>query len=103
MGINSRMDEFLPRMFGRLGKDATFTPQGGSSVPCHIDISFNVDQQPDGFQTNAWQQSTVIEAILSEITNEPNRGDIFTCARKDYKVEKVISNDTLTVKVAVTP
>lgn len=103
MGIRSDMEAVLPEMFEVLGEEATFTPAGGDPVSCYILIDFDVDLQPDGFSTTAWQRSTVIEAVLSVIGAEPNRGDIFTYKSTAYTVEKITSNDGLTVKVAVTP
>jgi hypothetical protein len=103
MGIRSDMAAVLPEMFEVLGEAATFTPSGGDQVACNILIDFDVDLQPDGFQTTAWQRSTFIETILSEIGSEPNRGDVFRYKGTDYTVQKVTFNDSLTVKVAVTP
>ncbi|SEM79016.1 hypothetical protein SAMN04489760_14811 [Syntrophus gentianae] len=103
MGIKEDMAAALPEMFEVLGEPATFSPSGGTPAACHILIDFNVDLQPDGFQSTAWQRSTVIEAVLSDIGSEPNRGDVFRYNGMDYTVQKVTFNDGLSVKVAVTP
>jgi hypothetical protein len=104
MGIRTDMAAALPEMFAALGEEATFTPLAGDPVDCHILIDFDVDLQPDGYQTTAWQRGTVIEALLSEIGKEPDRGDVFTCpiGGTQYTVQKVTGNDGLTVKMAVT-
>ncbi len=103
MGLREDMDAALPEMFEVLGEAATFSPSGENPAACHILIDFNVDLQPDGFQTTAWQRSTVIEAVLSEIGIEPNRGDVFRYNGTDYTVQKITFNDGLSVKVAVIP
>lgn len=105
MGLRTDMAAALPEMIEKLGEEATFTPSGGDPVSCHILIDFDVDLQPDGFQATAWQQATVIRASLSEITNVPHQDDVFTypLGATNYTVQKVIFNDGLTVKVAVTP
>ena len=103
MGLRADMAASLPEMFEALGEAATFIPSGGDPVACHILIDFDVDLQPDGFQTTAWQRSTVIRALFSEIGNEPDRGNVFRYNGTDYIVQKVTFNDGLTVKIAVTP
>ncbi len=103
MGLRADMAAALPEMIEELGEEATFTPSGGNPVACHILIGFDVDLQPDGFKTTAWQCATVIQALLSEIKAGPDKGDIFTLSGKNYTVQKVTFNDGLTVKVAVTP
>jgi len=105
MGIKADMAAVLPGMFEIIGEEATFTPSGGLPVNCHIDITEEVDYQPDGFSTCAWQRSKVIEVTLAEIGVEPNRGDIFSCGGRSYTVEKVheLSTNGLTIKMAVTP
>jgi hypothetical protein len=93
----------LPGIFVAAGEEAVYTPAGGAPIdPCHIFIDFNVQLQPDGMSAQAWQQGTVIEALLSEVGSEPNRGDVFTYDGTDYTVAKVIENDGFTVKMAVT-
>lgn len=103
MGLRADMASALPEMIEALGEEATFTPSGGNPIACHILIDFDVDLQPDGFQTTAWQRATVIQAMLSEIKAEPDKGDVFTLSGANYAVQKVTFNDGLTVKVAVTP
>ncbi len=103
MGLRADMAAVLPEMIDVLGEEATFTPSGGVPVACHILTDFDVDLQPDGFQATAWQRASVIQALLSEIKAEPNRGDVFRYNGTGYTVQKVTFNDGLTVKVAVTP
>jgi hypothetical protein len=43
-----------------------------------------------------------IEALLSEIGQEPNRNDIFTVGAETFTVSSIIRNDGLTVEAVVT-
>ena len=91
-----------PAIFGALGDSATFTPSGGAAVSCTVIITFNVMLQPTGVESQVWQGGTTIEALLSEITNEPNTGDVFTVGAQTYTVQAPIANDGIFVKVQVT-
>jgi len=84
-----------------IGDAATFTPSGGDPVACHVDLSSEVEEQPDGLSAGAWPQTQTVEALLSEIGAEPNRGDVFTIAGTDYTVKRVMENDNIFVKMAV--
>ncbi len=84
-----------------IGEAATFTPAGGDAVACHVFIDFSVQLQPSGIEAQAWEQGTTIKALLSDITNEPNRGDVFTVDGVTYTVQAVLENDGLAVKVVV--
>jgi hypothetical protein len=91
-----------PAIFGALGDSSTFTPSGGAAVSCTVIITFNVMLQPTGVESQVWQGGTTIEALLSEITNEPNRGDVFVAGGVSYTVQTVLENDGVSVKVVVT-
>ena len=88
-------------IFNTIGDDAIFTPAGGAPVDCKVDLVTEVDSQPHQFSTTAWAQGKTIEAILSVIGKEPDRGDIFTIDGTDYTVEAVVENDGYCVKVVV--
>lgn len=83
-------------------ESATFNPASGDPISCMVFIDFDVELQPVGFDAQTWQQGTVIEALLSELGREPNRDETFTVHGKTYKVNAVLENDGLTVKVQVT-
>lgn len=91
-----------PAIFSALGDAATYTPAGGAAVSCTVDIKFNVMLQPAGIETQAWQRGTTIEAQLSEITSEPNRGDTFVVGGVTYTVQAILENDGVSVKMVVT-
>lgn len=91
-----------PAIFGALGDSSTFTPSGGAAKTCSVVITFNVMLQPTGVESQVWQGGTTIEALLSEITNEPNRGDVFVVDGVSYTVQSVLENDGVSVKVVVT-
>lgn len=91
-----------PAIFGALGDSSTFTPSGGAAKTCKVVITFNVMLQPTGVESQVWQGGTTIEALLSEIVNEPNRGDVFVVDGVSYTVQAVLENDGVSVKVVVT-
>ena len=88
-------------IFNKLGQPATFTPSGGSAVPCHINIERDIELQPGAYETEVFAHGITVEALLSEIANEPNRGDVFTAGTRNYTVQAPIANDGIFVKVQV--
>jgi hypothetical protein len=88
-------------IFTKLGQVATFTPEGGSGISCHVNLERDVELQPGAYETEVYAHGTKIEALLSEITNEPNRGDVFTVGAQSYTVQTPILNDGIFVKVQV--
>lgn len=102
MTIRSEMREALPDMFNAMGEEALFIPLGESALPCHVFIEFGVNVEPDGFTAQAGQKVTVIEALLSELNGfEPGKDDAFTVEGKTYTVQRILDNDSFTVKAAV--
>ena len=99
--LDNMKSTIAPAIFNALGDSATFTPSGGAAVSCTVIITFNVMLQPTGVEAQVWQSGTTIEALLSEITNEPNRGDVFVVGGVSYTVQAVIENDGVNVRVAV--
>lgn len=85
-----------------LACDATFTPQGGSSVGCSVIVNRGVLLQPSGMDTQVFERGTTIEAMLSEIGAEPNRGDVFVIGAETFAVQSIDSNDGVTVTAIVT-
>jgi hypothetical protein len=102
MGLRAVFAAALPDIFDAAGEDAVFTPAAGAAIPCKIFIEFDVALQPEGTTAQVWEQGTTIEALISEITRAPARGETFTYDSVVYTMKAVISNDGLTVKVAVT-
>ncbi len=100
--LDDMNDTVGPAIFNALGDVSTFTPSGGSAVSCTVVITFNVMLQPTGVEAQVWQRGTTIEALLSEITNEPNRGDVFVVRGVSYTVQAVLENDGVSVRVVVT-
>lgn len=97
------MDEIVGRMlrdvFACWGKAALYLPAGGDPVPCRVIVDHAVEMQPAGMTGQAWQRETTIEAILSEIGGEPNRGDSFVVGEEEYLVMAVRDNDARTCRV----
>ena len=86
----------------KLGASATFTPAVGDPVEdCHISIERDVELQPSGFDTEVYALGITVEALLSEVGGEPNRGDVFETETETFTVEAPISNDGTFVKVQV--
>lgn len=105
MGLRSTLAAALPDIFDAAGEDAVFTPAAGAAIPCKVFVEFNVMLQPAGVEVQVWQRGTTIEALLSEITREPNRGETFTLDIPSdgtvYTVQAILENDGLTVKAVV--
>jgi hypothetical protein len=115
MGLRAVFAEALPDIFDEAGEDAVFTPAAGDPIPCKVFIDFNIALQPNGVETQVWQQVTTIEALLSDprtdgtgvaIGREPNRDETFTLDIPSndtvYTVQAILENDGLTVKAVVT-
>jgi len=106
MGLRSVFAEALPDIFDAAGEDAVFTPAAGDPIPCKVFIEFNVMLQPAGVEVQVWQRGTTIEALLSDIAREPNRGETFTLDIPSddtvYTVQAISENDGLKVKAVVT-
>lgn len=100
--LDNMKSTVAPAIFNALGDAATFRPSGGAAVSCTVVITFNVMLQPTGIESQVWQGGTTIEALLSEITNEPNRGDVFVVRGVSYTVQAVLENDGVSVRVVVT-
>lgn len=101
MGLRAIFAAALPGMFDAGGEDAVYTPAGGVAVDLKIFIDFNVMLQPEGISTQVWDRGTVIEALLSDMAAEPNRGDTFVYDSTTYTVQAILENDGLSVKMQV--
>lgn len=97
------LNNALTDIFGSvLGEAATFTPSGGVAVSCRVLVNRNVLLQPDGMTVQVYEKGTTIEAMLSEILEEPNRGDVFTVGTETFTVQSIEQNDGYTVTAVVT-
>lgn len=102
MGLRAVFADALPGIFDAAGEDAVFTPTTGAPIPCKVFIDFSVMLQPSGVEAQAWERGTTIEALLSVIGREPNRGETFTVDSIVYTVKAILEDDGLTVKAVVT-
>lgn len=106
MGLRAVFAAAVPNIFNAAGEDAVFTPATGDPIPCKVFIDFNVMLQPAGVEVQVWQQGTTIEALLSVLGREPNRGETFTLDIPSddtiYTVQAILEDDGLTVKAVVT-
>ena len=82
---------------------AVYQPLSGASVAdVLIHVEKGVDLQPAGFDSRVVAQSTTIEAALSDLGKEPERGETFTTAAGTvYTVISVLENDGHSVKAHV--
>lgn len=101
MSFDADIAAALPDMFKEF-EEAVFNPAAGASIPCHVDIRFNVLLQPAGVETQTWAQGTTIDALLSEIGRAPVRGETFTVNSIIYKVDSIPEKDGFVVKAVVT-
>lgn len=102
MGLRAVFAGALPGIFTAAGEAAVFTPATGDPIPCFVFIDFNVMLQPSGMEAQVWETGTTIEALLSDIGREPDRGETFTVDGVVYTVKAIATNDGLTVKMVVT-
>ena len=97
------LNNALTDIFGSvLGEDAIYTPAGGAAVACRVVVNRNVLMQPDGMTAMVYEKGTTVEAMLSEIGGEPNRGDTFTVGTETFTVQSIEQNDGYTVTAVVT-
>lgn len=85
-----------------LGDDAVFTPAGGVAISCRVIVNRSVLLQPAGMDAQVYERGTTIEAILADLVNEPNRGDVFVIGAETFTVQSIDSNDGDTVVAVVT-
>jgi len=100
MSFDSDITESLTDLFESAGTEAVLT-RGAVDTDCHVDIIRGVALQPDGFAAQVSGDSIIIEFLLSEITTEPERGNIVTVGSTVYTVDSIAENDGYTVKVIV--
>ena len=82
-------------------EDATYTPSGGDPVSYKAWVWKAVEPQPSGYDSQAWEQGITISALLSELGQEPDRGDTFLVDGTTYKVLNVAENNGITMHVNV--
>lgn len=102
MGLRAVFAAALPKMMEAMGEAASFGPETGDAIPCVVFINHNVLLQPGSAEAQVWERGTTIEALLSEIGDEPERGETFTVDGILYTVQAILENDGLTVKAVVT-
>jgi len=86
-------------VFDAIGEPGTFSPATGDDVSLQVSVNRDVVQQ--GFDATAWTTETTIEAILSDLPHEPNRGETFTVGSVTYTVREIMETDGYTVKMVV--
>jgi len=78
-------------LFNSRGSTATYKPIIGAAVEnVYVLVTKDMDPQPGGFEAAAWQRTTTLECLASEVGGEPRRGDRFVVGDDVYLVEKVL-------------
>jgi hypothetical protein len=85
-----------------VGEAATYNPAGGTPVPCRVIVNRDILLQPDGITAQASAIGISIEADLSVIGQEPNRGDTFAVGAETFTVQAISRNDGIIVEAIVT-
>lgn len=97
-------DDMLDDLFGELDfvKAATYKPAVGDPVACRARFKQELVEDRSDLGTNTWRNEKTVEAILADIGQEPDSGDVFTIDGTDYTVTRgPKENDGYTVKVVV--
>lgn len=77
-------------LFTSQGTTATYRPTIGAAVEnIYVLVTQDVDPQPGGYNSTAWQRTTLLECLASEVGSQPTRGDRFVVSDTVYLVEKV--------------
>lgn len=101
MTADDIFDQAAENLFDQMGRDAIFTPVMGDPVNCRVNLERDVDLEPHGFDSQIWGRGVTIEAILSVLGKEPDKGETFTVRETVYEVMTVQENDGRFVKVVV--
>ena len=88
-------------ILSKLGRSATYTPLVGDPVSCQVHYENELTITPGGYDVQAHGPLQTIEGLLSELGQEPGKGDQFTIGSDTYTVQTVLDNDGLFVLLAV--
>ena len=88
------------------GIPAIFTRSNGDPVDCNVCLDFDVEMEPVGFEATFPGKAVTLEAMLSELGEQPKPGQKFivdtgTPSLKTWIVGQVLNNDNVFVKMAV--
>lgn len=84
-----------------VGKDATYTPAGGSPIPnLRIIIDRDVQRFPGGFNSQVSGRRTEV-SFLASSGIAPKRGDTIDSESETFKVEGLEGNDGNFITVSV--
>jgi hypothetical protein len=101
MPIDTILDAAAQKILDHSGADATYTPDGGTVIPCKVFYRVEIEEQPSGLQGTAWAPIQTIEGLLSDWGQEPNKDDVFVVGSTSYTVFRVLDNDGRWCKVGV--
>ena len=82
------------------GVEAVYTPLLGGAVTCQVNLVYESNLQPSGYDVQVFEVGTTIEGKVSDI-GEPKIGSTFAIGSLTFTVKKVESNDGTFVKVVV--
>ena len=83
------------------GSAASFTPAGGTTVTLDVVFEEETRNVAEGYGAQVFVQIYTIDALLSDLGAEPDKGDVFLIDSTTYTVDAVLENDGTWVKVAV--
>jgi len=71
------------------------------TLDCDIILEFDAVLQPSSYDAQVVETGTIIEALYRDIA-EPRHGSHFVVGDKKYVVERIMDNDRVFVRMAVT-
>ncbi len=86
-----------------LGVDAIYTPFGGVPLadPIRVILERSVLLQPSDMNAQVPDRADTIEAMLEDVSEEPNRGATFAIGTETFTVQAIDKNDGDTVLMVV--
>jgi len=101
MTIQAILDSAMTDLFNTVGEDATYTPVTGDACACKVWVMKDVEMQPFDFNAQAVERQTILECLVSEVSETPQRGATFLAGTTTYTVQSVKENDGRILKLVV--
>lgn len=92
----------LTDAFNIMGVEAIYNPAGGAPVACKVLLERDVLLQPTSMTAQVYDRGTILEVILADVGEEPDRSDTFTVGAETFTVQAIDKNDGYTVRIIVT-
>lgn len=98
--MSAEIAKMYDDILSKMGIDAVFMPQIGNTVSLKVLFGQSMLPQIEGIALASGSIRTV-EAILSDIGQVPERGDIFVIESIEYVVDDVSENNGYIIKCVV--